>query len=140
MLHVKNLASRVVGGEEMPKTSSRFISNFTFELGKTHPACNQKEQLIACVASFQSARQYHSFGQLLRKCHLARRGAKRERDRKEEGGRAARGRREQGEEEGGSPKEGQRISTELGASGGYSENKSRVCCFRDVNQIQKEKS
>lgn len=69
------------------------------------------------------------------KTSSTRRGAKRERDRKEEGRRGGRGRRKQGEEVGGSPKEGQRISTELGASGGYSENKSRVCCFRDVNQI-----
>lgn len=60
----------------------------------------------------------------------------------EEGERQKRGRREEGagrQGEGGGPKEGQRLSTELGASGGDSENKSRVCCFRDVNQTPEEK-
>ena len=44
-----------------------------------------------------------------------------------------------GRREGRGPQEGQRIMTELGVSGDFSENKSQVCHFTDVNQIMAQK-
>lgn len=59
LLHVKNLANRVLGGEEL---HPGLFQTSHVELGETRPACNQEAQLTACVARFQSAGQYHSLG------------------------------------------------------------------------------
>lgn len=52
-----------------------------------------------------------------------------------EEGREGEGGGGKGGEGGGGPQESLRIATEPGVSGEHGENKSQVCCFRDVNQI-----
>lgn len=44
------------------------------------------------------------------------------------------------QEEGGSPKEGQRISTELGASGGYSETNHEFAASEMLTKLRKKNS